>query len=161
MAGFTFATSLMSADRTDAVLNPAGLLFKLYRDHFGTLPVEVDGQSPQPAPKHPLGGEEPKVNAGSDTFPLDVAAALATDRKALTVAVINPTESEQRLDLVVKGINLAGHGLFWRMAPKDLNATIVVGQTPQVEVESHSLDAVPKAVTIAPFSVNLYELPVQ
>jgi alpha-N-arabinofuranosidase len=161
MAGFTFATSLISADRTDAVLNPAGLLFKLYRDHFGTLPVEVDGQSPQPAPKHPPGGEEPKVNAGSDTFPLDVAAALATDRKALTVAVINPTESEQRLDLVVKGINLAGQGLLWRMAPKDLNATIVVGQTPQVEVESHSLDAVPKAVTIAPFSVNLYELPVQ
>ena len=161
MAGFTFATSLISANRTEAVLNPAGLLFKLYRDHFGTLPVEVDGHSPPPAPKHPPGGEEPKVNAGSDTYPLDVAAALTSDRKALSIAVINPTESEQRLDLIVKGVALAGKGRLWRMAPKDLNATIVVGQRPQAEVEEQSLDAVTTAVPIAPFSVNLYEWPVQ
>ena len=41
MAGFTFATSLLSADRNHAVLNPAALLFKMYRDHFGTIPVDV------------------------------------------------------------------------------------------------------------------------
>ena len=80
MAGFTFATSLLSANRTEAVLNPAGLLFKLYRDHFGTIPVEVSGNSPQPPPKYPAGGEEPRVNAGSDTFPLDVVAAESSDR---------------------------------------------------------------------------------
>src|ERR1035441_2063601 len=86
LAGFTFATSLLSANRTEAVLNPAGLMFKLYRDHFGTIPVEVTGSSPQPAPKYPAGGDQPRVNPGSDTYPLDVAAALSTDRRSLTVA---------------------------------------------------------------------------
>jgi alpha-N-arabinofuranosidase len=74
-AGYTFATSLIRTSGNRTELNPGGLVFKLYRDRFGTIPVEVTGNSPQPKPKYPPGGEEPKVNAGSDTFPLDVAAA--------------------------------------------------------------------------------------
>jgi alpha-L-arabinofuranosidase len=161
MAGFTFATSLLSSTRTDAVLNPAGLLFKLYRDHFGTIPVDVSGNSPQPKPKYPPGGEEPKINAGSDTFPLDVVAAWSSDRKSLTVAVINPTESEQHLDLSIKGAELTGKGKLWRMAPADLNATIVVGQKPGVEVEEQAVDAAPGTAIFAPWSVTLYEFPVK
>ena len=38
----------------------------------------------------------PHVNAGSPTYPLDVAAALSADGKTLTVAVVNPTEAPQR-----------------------------------------------------------------
>ena len=97
MAAFTFATSCLSANRTEAGLNPVGLMFKLYRDHFGTVPVEVTGNSPQPLPRYPVGGDQPKVNAGSDTYPLDVIAAWSSDRKTLTVAVVNPTESERQL----------------------------------------------------------------
>jgi alpha-L-arabinofuranosidase len=158
MAGFTFATSLLSANRTEAVLNPAGLLFKLYRDHFGAIPVEVSGDSPQPAPKYPAGGDQPRVNPGSDTYPLDVAAALASDRKTLTVAVVNPSDSEQRLSLSFKGVELSGKGRLWRMAPSSVDATIVVGQVPGVKVEEHALEAVPSAATIPPFSVSIYEL---
>lgn len=135
MATFTFATSLLSSSRTEAVLNPAGLMFKLYRDHFGTIPVEVSGSSPQPAPLYPALGNQPKVNPGSDTYPLDVAAALSNDRKSLSVAVVNPTESEQQLNLSLKGVELAGKGRLWRMVPASLNATIVVGQKPGVAVE--------------------------
>src|SRR5579883_12961 len=43
LGAFTFATAMMSENRTDAVLNPTGLLFKMYRDHFGTIPVQVSG----------------------------------------------------------------------------------------------------------------------
>jgi alpha-N-arabinofuranosidase len=161
MACFTFATSLLSANRTEAVLNPAGLLFRLYRDHFGTIPVEVSGNSPQPPPKYPVGGDQPNINAGSATFPLDVAAAWSSDRKSLTVAVINPTESEQRLDLSIKGAQLAGKGKLWRMAPADVNATIVVDQKPGVEVDERAVEAVPTTATFPPFSVSLYEFPVK
>jgi alpha-N-arabinofuranosidase len=161
MACFTFATSLLSANRTEAVLNPAGLLFKLYRDHFGTIPVEVSGNSPQPPPKYPVGGDQPNVNAGSDTFPLDIAAAWSSDRKSLAVAVINPTESGQRLDLSIKGAQLAGKGKLWRMAPADVNATIVVGQKPGVEVDERAVEAVPTTATFPPFSVSIYEFPVK
>jgi len=143
-------------------LNPAGLLFKLYRDHFGTLPVAVSGDSPQPPPKYPPGGEEPIVNAGSDTYPLDVAAALSSDRKTLTVAMVNPTESGQQLELAIQGIVPGGGARWWRMAPSDLNATIlVVGQQAQVRVEEQVLESVPKSLALAPFSVNLYEFPLR
>jgi alpha-N-arabinofuranosidase len=161
MAAFTFATSLVSANRTEATLNPAGLLFELYRARFGTIPVEVSGNSPQPAPKYAAGADQPKVHAGSDTFPLDVAAAWSSDRKALTIAVINPTESEQRLDLAIEGATLAGKGKLWHLAPARIDATIVPGQRPGVEIEEQTLDAVPSAPSFAPFSVNVYEFPVE
>lgn len=161
MANFTFATSLVSANRTDAVLNPAGLLFKLYRDHFGTIPVTVSGNSPQSAPKYPPGGEEPDVNAGSPTYPLDVAAAWTEDRQALTVAVINPTDSIQTLDLAFEGVELAGDGTLWRMAPESLDARNLVGQEPEVEVEQETVDHIPDRETFAPQSVTIYRLPVK
>ncbi|HVO34473.1 MAG TPA: hypothetical protein VMT21_02840 [Gemmatimonadales bacterium] len=161
LAAFTFATSLLSANRTQAVLDPAGLLFKLYRDQFGTIPVTVTGTSPQPAPKYPPGGEEPKVNAGSPTYPLDVAAAWTADRTALTIAVINPTESEQALDLSFQGVRLAGDGTRWRLAPQRLDAQIVVGQPSEVQVEEAPVTRVPARVTFPPFSVTLYRLTVR
>jgi hypothetical protein len=76
LGAFTFATAMMSQTRTDATLNPTGLLFKMYRDHFGTIPVEVSGNSPQPKPVFPAGGDQPAVNPGSDTYPLDVSRCL-------------------------------------------------------------------------------------
>jgi alpha-N-arabinofuranosidase len=161
LAGFTFATSLISSNRTEAVLNPAGMLFKLYRDRFGTIPVDVSGNSPQPKPKYPAGGDQPKVNPGSDTFPLDIAAAFGSDRKTITMAVVNPTESEQQLSFSIKGVVLSGHARLWRMAPASLNATVVVGQKPGVEVEELALDGVPHTVAIAPISVTIYEFPVR
>jgi alpha-N-arabinofuranosidase len=134
------------------------LVFKLYRDHFGTIPVIVTGNSPQTAPKYPPGGEEPRTNAGSPTFPLDVAAAWTDDRKVLTVAVINPTESEQTLDLSFSGVDLAGTGTVWRMAPERLEGRNVVGQEPEVVVIEESINAVPAKSTFAPYSVTLYRL---
>ncbi len=161
LGALTFITATYSAARGEAVLNPVGMLFKFYRDHYGTIPVETLGNSPQPKPKDPPGGEQPVVHAGSDTFPLDVAAAWTTDRKALTVAVINPTESAQTLSLQIHGAELSGKGILRRMAPESLTATVVVGQEPGVKIEEQTLDAIPTSLTFAPFSVNIYEFPVK
>jgi alpha-L-fucosidase/alpha-L-arabinofuranosidase len=161
LATLTFVTGTYSAARGQAVLNTTGMLFKLYRDHFGTIPVNVSGNSPQPNPTDPPGGEQPVVHAGSDTFPLDVVAAWTADRKALTVAVVNPTESAQTLRLEIRGAELSGKGTLRRMAPQSLTATVVVGQEPGVKIEELSLDAVPTNPTFAPFSVSIYEFPVK
>jgi alpha-N-arabinofuranosidase len=161
LATLTFVTGTYNAARGQAVLNPTGMLFKLYRDHFGTIPVDVSGDSPQPKPKDPPGGEQPVVHAGSNTFPLDVAAAWTADRKALTIAIINPTESAQTLSLQIRGADLAGKGMLRRMAPQSLTATVVVGQEPGVKIEEQPVDQVPTNPTFAPFSVNIYEFPVR
>jgi alpha-N-arabinofuranosidase len=161
MGAFTFATAMLSANRTDAVLSPTGLLFKMYSEHFGKIPVEVSGDSPQPKPIFPAGGDQPAINPGSDTFPLDVSAALSEDRKTLTFAVLNPSDAEQPLKLTINGVKLASQGHLWQMAPKTVDASIVVGQKPGVEVEEHSLTSVPETMTVPPFSVNVYSFPVQ
>jgi len=148
MAAYTFATSLLSTNKT---LNANGLVFKIYRDYFGTIPVEVFGNSPQPKPTDPPGGEQPIVNAGSDTFPLDVVAAWTEDHRALTVAVLNPTEVEQPLKLNIAGADLSGKGTLWRLASAESD-----GQNPTIT--SSPVDSVPSAVTLPRFSINIYEL---
>ena len=92
MAGFTMATDWLNFDRTHSVISAYGRVFQLYNRHFGKIPVAVTGNSPVPPPKYPIGGDQPRVNTGSDTWPLDVSAALTADRKALIVAVVNATE---------------------------------------------------------------------
>jgi alpha-N-arabinofuranosidase len=156
MGAFTFATAMMSANRTEAILNPTGMLFKMYRDHFGVIPVEVTGDSPQPKPTFPAGGDQPAVNPGSDTYPLDVSAALSEDRRTLAVAVLNPSDSEQSVRLAINGASLASTGKLWRMAPDKIDATVKVDKKPEVEIEEQPLGALPNIITVRPFSVNIY-----
>jgi alpha-N-arabinofuranosidase len=161
MGAFTFATAMMSENRTEAVLNPTGMLFKMYRDHFGTIPVEVTGDSPQPKPVFPAGGDQPAVNPGSDTYPLDVSAALSEDRKTLAIAVLNPSDTEQRIKIVVNGARLAGSGHVYRMAPESIDATASVDKRPEVQVEDQTLGPLSDTVTVRQFSVNIYSYSVQ
>jgi alpha-N-arabinofuranosidase len=161
LGAFTFATAMISEDRTDAVLSPTGLLFKMYREHFGTIPVEVSGDSPQPKPIYPSGGDQPAVNPGSDTYPLDMSAALAVDHKTLTFAVLNPSDSEQHLRLSIHGAKLVNSGRLWRMAPTTVDATIAIGQKPGVEVQQQELTSVPETMSVPPFSVSIYSFPVK
>jgi len=161
MGAFTFATAMMSENRTAAILNPTGMLFKMYRDHFGTIPVEVSGNSPQPKPAFPAGGDQPAVNPGSDTYPLDVSAALSEDRKTLAIAVLNPSDAEQNIKLTIVGAKLADAGKLWRMAPDSINATVLIDKKPEVQVEEQSFGALPETITVRPFSVNIYSYPLQ
>jgi alpha-N-arabinofuranosidase len=155
MAGFTFATSLLARDGTNAAaLNANGLVFKIYRDHFGTTPVEVSGNSPQPKPTDPPGGEQPVINAGSDTFPVDVVAAWTEDHHTLTVAALNPKDVEQSLKLNVSSADLSGKGMVWRLA-----STEASGQDPGIS--NSPVASIAEVLTLPRFSINIYELAVR
>ncbi|HUA65949.1 MAG TPA: alpha-N-arabinofuranosidase, partial [Alphaproteobacteria bacterium] len=154
MACQTFATSLLAYHGTNVSLTANGLVFKIYRDHFGTIPVDVSGNSPQPKPADPPGGEQPAINAGSDTFPLDVSAAWATDRHALTVAVLNPTDLLQSIKLNITGAELAGQGRLWRLASDE-------GDGQPAMITTSTLSDIPDSFHVPPYSVNIYELAVK
>jgi alpha-N-arabinofuranosidase len=160
MAAYTMGTARLDIGSTSAVLNTTGLLFKLYRDHFGTLPVAVSGNSPQPAPKYPPYGDQPKTSAGSPTYPLDIVAALTEDHKFLTIAVVNATDSEQKLNLNVTGVRLSGSSTLWQMTGSNVDAANHVGQPPQVEVKETSAGDASGAVIVAPISVSIYRFPI-
>jgi len=90
-----------------------------------------------------------------------VSATISEDRQTLTFAVLNPSDSEQRLKLSVSGARLSGRGHLWRMAPPKVDATITVGQEPGVQVDQSELTSVPDTMSVPPFSVSLYSFPVQ
>jgi alpha-N-arabinofuranosidase len=157
MAGHTMATSALDFNMNDATLNATGLLFKLYRDHMGTIPVDVSGNSPTLAPARPAGGgDRQRPNAGSPTWPLDVSAALSADGKLLSVAVVNPTDSAQDLDLTIQGVRLSGKGRMWRLTGPNLTA--MTGLTrKEVQVTETELNETPKTLHAAPIAVDIYE----
>ncbi len=158
MAAHTTGVSTIDFNRTSSTMNTLGLLFKLYSNHFvGTIPVAVNGNSPQPGPKFPVGGEDqPAKSSGSPTYPLDMVAALTPDHKYMLVAVVNATDKEQTLNLNVSGVHLAGPSTLWQLTGSDLEATDRVGQPPQVEVKETSIGDAPESLSIAPISVNVY-----
>jgi alpha-N-arabinofuranosidase len=161
MAAHTTGVSTIDFNRTSATMNTLGLTFKMYADHFvGTIPVALSGNSPQPAPRFPPGGDQPKTSSGSPTYPLDMFAALTPDHKFLTLAVVNATESEQKFDLNVAAARLAGPSTLWQMTGKDLDAVNHVGQPPQVEVKEIAIGDAPHSLSVAPISVNIYLFPV-
>jgi alpha-N-arabinofuranosidase len=160
MSAFTMGVSTLDYNSTAAVYNTTGLLFKLYGDHLGSIPVALSGNSPQPAPKYPIAGDQPKTNPGSPTYPLDMFAALTTDRKYLTIAVVNATESEQKFDLTVTGARLGGPRTLWRMTGSSLDVANHVGQAPQVEATEVSIGDARGTISVAPISINIYRFAV-
>jgi alpha-L-arabinofuranosidase len=154
MAGHTMATGAVEFNVDGAALTATGLLFKLYRDHFGTVPVRVEGGSPVPAPLYPAGADQPKINAGSPTYPLDVSAALSSDGKSLTVAVINATESAQVLDVSIKGISVSGQGRMWRMTGPSLTSSTGLNRN-EVQI-TESAHGGKTLLEISPASISIY-----
>ena len=155
MAGHTMGTAAIDFNATESALNTTGLLFQLYRDHFGTVPVEVGGSSPVPGPKYPVGGDQPRINAGSPTYPVDVSAALTADGKALTIAVINPTESVQELALDVRGIALQPGGKSWRFTGPNLDAVTGLNRNDVQILTAPAND--PAVLSVPSHSIVLYE----
>ena len=44
---YTGAPELLAISKTEATVRPIGLMFKLYRQHFGTIPLHIAGNNPQ------------------------------------------------------------------------------------------------------------------
>ena len=161
ISAYTGASSLLTINKTDATVRPIGLMFEMYRRHFGTIPVAVTGNSPQHEVKGTIWVDKPKVSSGSDTYPLDAAAALTADRKALTVAIVNPTESEQQIDVAIKGVTVQDKGKLWRIAGAELASDNEPGKPLVVDIVESPLTGVPGRLTVPKLSMSLYELPLR
>jgi alpha-N-arabinofuranosidase len=87
----------IKTSQTDAVFDATGLPLKLYRQHFGTIPVNTSGE----------------------TGDLDISAALTADQKSLTVAIVNPTAHTETVNLNVAGFKLDKTITKWTIAGTD------------------------------------------
>lgn len=157
MAGFTMATGWLNFNRTQSQLSLKGRMFQLYQQRFGTIPVEVTGNSSTPKPKYPIGGDQPSVNTGGDVYPLDISAALSADGKILSVAVVNGTESPHSFTLSLDGFTSKNVGRCWRFTGPKPDATNPLGQALQVSTTESVFDASSSSLAIAPISVEIYQ----
>ena len=159
MAGYTMATAWINFNATDSTISARGRVFQLYNKRFGTIPVKVNGNSPQPAPQYPIGGDQPRVNTGSPTYPVDVSAALTSDGNILTIALVNATETTQSINLSIEGFNPTAKGKSWSLIGKNADATNVVGKKPDVVISESTFDASATTFKIAPLSVKIFHFP--
>jgi len=124
--------------KTAASFATTGLALKLYREHFGTIPLAVETESP-----------------------LDVAAALTEDGRQLTVGIVNPTMRELTLPLTLEGIELTGAGRRYEIAGDDPMAYNEPGKPPAVTIERTDIENTADQLEAAPCSVTLYVLEVK
>jgi alpha-N-arabinofuranosidase len=158
MAGYTMATAWLDFDSTRSVVSAKGRVFQLYNRHFGQWPVAVSGNSPVPPPHYPPGGDQPRVNAGSATYPLDVSAALTADRRSLVLAIVNATETRHALDVSFERFTPARRGRCWKLTGASLEAANRVGEAPEVDIAENAFDLT-RSLSIAPISIELYAFP--
>lgn len=142
MANYAQTVNVLGAiktSKTDAVFQTNGLVLKLYRQRFGTLPVAVTG----------------------DAGELDVVAAWTGDRNSLTIAIVNPTKQQCRLAFDLKAAQLAGKGRLWLITHSDPMACNEPGKKPQVTIEEKPVTGIANALNVSPLNICLYDLPVR
>ena len=125
--------------KTKAAFDTTGLVLKLYRRQFGTIPAEVT----------------------SKAKPLDVAAAWTKNRKVLTIGIVNPTKTAYDLALDLKGVTIKGTGQHFQIAGSDPMTYNQPGKKPNVVIEKTKLAGITNKLTVSPLSVSLFRLPVR
>ncbi len=122
--------------KTTAQFATTGLVLKLYRNEFGTIPVGVSGE----------------------TKGLDISAALTEDEKALTVAVVNYTQEDMELFMDLEGAELSGSGTLSVICNSDPLAYNEPGKEPNLTIVTEVLMSVPEVLKVPALSINIYRL---
>ena len=142
MANYAQTVNIMGAiktNKTDAVMVTTGLTMEIYRKHFGRIPVEVTAQ----------------------TGNLDIVAACTDDKKALTIAIVNPTETEAQIALNIRNASLAGNAHLWQIADPDPMTHNTPGQPMKAKIDQKELSDVANKLVVPGYSISIYKLPVQ
>ncbi|MFA5293723.1 MAG: alpha-L-arabinofuranosidase C-terminal domain-containing protein [Phycisphaerae bacterium] len=142
MANYAQTVNVIGAiktNKTAAEIETTGLVLQLYRNQFGTIPVEITG----------------------DTNSLDVTAALTKNHKALTIAIVNPTAKNYSFAMKLKNAKLTGKGQVWIISHSDPMAFNDPGKEPVVAIAEKKLSGISGTFDISPLSVCLYKLEVK
>lgn len=125
--------------KTQAEFDSTGLALMLYRRHFGTIPVGVEHQ----------------------VSPLDISAALTSDGKALTIAVVNPARDAVSLQFSFNAGMPDETASTWIITASDPMAFNQPGQPRKVDIQEAANADLTAAVSVQPLSITLWRVPIQ
>ncbi|MGD0077927.1 MAG: beta-L-arabinofuranosidase domain-containing protein [Sedimentisphaerales bacterium] len=143
MANYAQTVNVIGAiktSRTESVLDTTGQVLKMYRRHFGQIPVAI---------------------TGFNVSPIDVSAALTETKEKLTVAIVNPTDKEREIPIEIKGARIADKGKQWVIAGTDPMACNEPGKEPQVTIVEKTVLGLSSKLTVPGYSVSIFELEVE
>jgi len=142
MANYAQTVNVIGAiktSKTAAEFDTTGLALKLYRNHFGTIPVEVTGSFE----------------------PLDVMACWQEGKEVLTLSVVNPTRSEQTLRIDFGTVRVPKTAKLYLIAGADPQLYNEPGKPRAVTIEERDGAPFGKKLVVLPISVSLYEIRVK
>ena len=139
MANYAQTVNVIGAiktSRTAAVLDTTGLVLKLYRNSFGSIPVALSGQS------------------GA----LDVSAALTEDRRTLTLAIVNTDERPQSLSVDLGSLKLSGTATKSVISGPNPMASNEPGKAPNVVLREEAFEQTGSRFDLPAWSISLYRM---
>lgn len=125
----------IKVSRRNAAFETTGLVLKLYRNHFGELPVSTSTEGL-----------------------IDAQAAWSSDRRTFTLGIVNASLQEQRIPLTLTGANLEPSGHRREIAGSDPQLYNDPDQPPRVTIRE-STTQLGDSLTVAPCSVTLFSFP--
>ena len=125
----------IKTNKTAAAFETTGLVLKLYRQHFGVVPAATE-----------------------TTGNIDAVAAWSTDRKSLTLAVVNPNKEATEIPLTIAGAKLSGKGTRWQIADNDPMTYNDPAEPAKIRIEESAVEGVGDKITVAPYSVTVFSL---
>lgn len=124
----------IKTNTTSSVFDATGQVLKLYRQHFGTVPVTISGE----------------------TRPVDIAATLDSEGRTLTISVINATRDEVKIPVTLLNGTVSGEGELWQVTAPDEMATNEPGRPENVKITGPAAVQLAGELTIGPASINLF-----
>ena len=121
---------------TSAGFATTGLPLKLYRQNFGTIPVLIENNHPN----------------------LDISIALTSDKKELTIAVINSSSSSENLLFDLGKIKTSKTGTQWLIHHLDPDIYNEPGKTPNVNIIETDMNFKKKAMIIPGLSILMIKV---
>lgn len=123
--------------RIAAEMETTGLALTMYRRHFGTRPVAVNG----------------------DFGSVDVSAALTRNKDALTIAVINPGDSEVRIRPDLAEFRIDGDASRWHFGGVDALAHNLPGKERAVDIVHTEGLSLSDGLSVPGLSAAIFVLP--
>lgn len=139
MANYAQTVNVIGAiktTQTTSAFETTGLVLKLYRNQFGSIPVKIESSNPN----------------------LDISAALTEDKSALTIAVVNMDSISQNLKIDLGTIQAAKTGQAWLIRNNDPEAFNTPGEQPQVTIEEQPLDFSKQVLEVPGYAVKMIKV---
>jgi alpha-N-arabinofuranosidase len=129
----------IKTSRIAAELETTGLVLALYRAHYGEIPLVIT----------------------DDFGPVDVSAALSKEGKTLTVGVVNPTDGELLLTLLINGATPASTATRWHVAGPDGFTHNTPGKPRVVDIQQTDNLSTAVPLPIPPLGAAVFAVPLK